>query len=515
MTTTSLTTTSSGFDVSSGNTLDVLNGGVAVSIAVDGGGQVLVSAGGHTRLATLSGGATEAVYSGGSARSTTVESGATLTVANGGTATRTMIEAGGSESVLSGGLADGTSVLAGGTQSVASGGSESFGTVASGGHEILTVGGLLSGVTLAAGALLTEVGMTVGSGQTMTLAPLDTTVRGFSVGAGGTTAGVISAVGATVEGGGTLTVANGGATDTTLLTGGGALVLDVGATATGAISFAGSGDRLTVFGGTGPAATLSGFAAGDTIDLRAFTTAATVSTSGDTLIVTQGAATLDLNFAAGATLPTEKLPDGAGRLDLVICFCAGTGIRTPAGDVPVETLREGDTVTLADGSTAPVRWLGRQTVARRFADPLTGHPVRIRAGAIAEGLPVRDLLVSPSHAILLDGALVQAGALVNGSSIVRVPAAELPETFSYYHVELEQHALLLAEGVPAESFVDHVERVAFDNWAEHEARFADAPPIAELTLPRAKAPRQIAEATRRHLAARSRAMLPAVEDDAA
>ena len=63
--------------------------------------------------------------------------------------------------------------------------------------------------------------------------------------------------------------------------------------------------------------------------------------------------------------------------------------------------------------------------------------------------------------------------------------------------------------MPAESFVDHVERVVFDNWAEHAAMFGETPPIAEMPLPRAKAGRQVAEATRRRLSMRSRAMLPA------
>ncbi len=47
----------------------------------------------------------------------------------------------------------------------------------------------------------------------------------------------------------------------------------------------------------------------------------------------------------------------------------------------------------------------------------------------------------------------------------------MPASFTYFHVELANHALVLAEGVPAETFVDNVERLAFDNWAEHEALY--------------------------------------------
>lgn len=121
----------------------------------------------------------------------------------------------------------------------------------------------------------------------------------------------------------------------------------------------------------------------------------------------------------------------------------------------------------AGGRAAPVVWMGRQTVSRRFAAPLRVLPVRIRAGALGEGLPRRDLLVSPDYALFLDGVLVHAGALVNGSTIRR--EADVPERWTYWHVELAYHALVLAEGVAAESFVDHAERMAFDNWAKHQA----------------------------------------------
>ncbi|UFN50452.1 Hint domain-containing protein [Roseomonas sp. OT10] len=188
----------------------------------------------------------------------------------------------------------------------------------------------------------------------------------------------------------------------------------------------------------------------------------------------------------------------------VICFLSGTLIATPRGEVAVEELRAGDLVLTHDGREAPVVWLGRQTVSTAFADPLRVAPVRIAAGALGEGLPVRDLLVSADHALLLDGVLVQAGALVNGRSITREMA--MPERFTYYHVELADHALVLAEGVAAESFIDNAARRSFDNWAEHPG---GAEEMAELALPRAKSHRQLPAALRARLAARAEALLPA------
>jgi hypothetical protein len=181
------------------------------------------------------------------------------------------------------------------------------------------------------------------------------------------------------------------------------------------------------------------------------------------------------------------------------CFTAGTRILTPSGDVAVELLQPGDLVTLADGRTAPLRWLGRSTLATRFADPLRAFPIRIAAGALGENLPKNDLLVSPDHAMFIDGNLVQAGALVNGRSITR--ETPLAETFVYYHVELATHELILAEGAPTESFVDNVDRMNFDNWDEHEAQFGNAGWITEMDVPRVKAARQLPASTNRRLAA--------------
>ena len=188
--------------------------------------------------------------------------------------------------------------------------------------------------------------------------------------------------------------------------------------------------------------------------------------------------------------------NGSVLIQEVTCFLGGTHILTTKGEITVETLTIGDEVVLADGSVKPVRWLGRNTVATRFADPLRFAPIRIRAGALGSGLPLRDLLVSPDHAIFVDGALIHAAALVNGRSIVR--EANMPESFVYYHVELDSHALILAEGAMTESFVDNVDRMAFDNWAEHDGLYGDAT-IIELDLPRAKAARQVPQATRRYL----------------
>ena len=185
----------------------------------------------------------------------------------------------------------------------------------------------------------------------------------------------------------------------------------------------------------------------------------------------------------------------------VACFYPGTLIATPAGDRAVETLAMGDLVLTHEGEEQPIRWIGLQTVSTRFGDPLRILPIRIKAGALADGVPVRDLLLSPDHAVLVEGVLIQAGALVNGTTILR--EFDVPGVFTYHHIELARHNLIMAEGTPAETFVDNIDRLSFDNWSEHEALYGTEPSILEMSFPRAKAFRQVPRFVRATLEARA------------
>ncbi|GGC58415.1 Hint domain-containing protein [Chelatococcus reniformis] len=243
------------------------------------------------------------------------------------------------------------------------------------------------------------------------------------------------------------------------------------------------------------------FDAGDTVSLLA----------GNVLQITQveDGSTIRLQLDPAGSyggVAYQLLDDGDGGTDITVtCFCRGTRIATPAGEQPVETLTAGDIVLTAQGKTHPVLWIGRQTVATACADPLRTHPIRISAGALAEGVPVRDLHVSPDHALLVEGVLVQAGALVNGATITRGATPEA--RFTYYHIELADHALVLAEGAPAETFVDNVTRRRFDNYAQYEALFGESRAyMPELELPRIKSVRQLPRPVRERLAARAEAL---------
>ena len=123
--------------------------------------------------------------------------------------------------------------------------------------------------------------------------------------------------------------------------------------------------------------------------------------------------------------------------------------------------------------------------------------------------PAIGIELSAAIVAVIDDALVLASALVNGTSILR--EASVPEIFTYYHVELDAHALILAENTPAETFIDHVDRLAFDNWDEHQALYPVGRDIAELPYPVAKSHRQVPAAIRQKIAARA-ALIGAVTE---
>ncbi|BBU56998.1 hypothetical protein KU6B_32630 [Mameliella alba] len=183
-----------------------------------------------------------------------------------------------------------------------------------------------------------------------------------------------------------------------------------------------------------------------------------------------------------------------------LCFAAGTEIAGPEGARPVEDLRIGDMILTADGRAVPVKWIGRQTLHKRFTPAERFAPVRVRAGALGQGVPHSDLVLTADHALILDGLAVNAGALVNGTTITRDLLANLPERVTYYHVETEGHEIILANGAAAETFVDYLGRRAFDNFAEYLALYGEDRTILEMNRPRVRSARHLPAALSARLA---------------
>ena len=204
----------------------------------------------------------------------------------------------------------------------------------------------------------------------------------------------------------------------------------------------------------------------------------------------------DSIYVVGIQLAQADYPNSSAlpvydRADFPACFLSGSCIATPTGGVAVEDLSIGDEVKTLEGRRVSVKWIGRQTISTLFGTAERLMPVRFAAGSLGDGLPHTDLTVTADHGMLVDGVICHAGALVNGTTITRVPLAEMGESYTVYHIETEEHEIILANGAPAETFIDNVSRRVFDNFAEFEALYGDVPEMEELPYPRAMSARQV------------------------
>ena len=135
------------------------------------------------------------------------------------------------------------------------------------------------------------------------------------------------------------------------------------------------------------------------------------------------------------------------------CFLKGTKIETAEGDRKIEDLAIGDLLRTRFGGLRPIQWIGRYS--RKKSDPSkpwveTALPVRISRSALAPNVPHADLYVTALHSLLIDGVLAPAEILINGTTITRYEAREYDE-LEYFHIKLESHDVIYAEGAPAET----------------------------------------------------------------
>lgn len=415
---------SAGYSVANGGTLDVLQGGTANGVTV------------------LSGGT--AAYA-GTDNATTIASGGIVSLT--GTETNILVQSGGVENISSGTISGGT------------------------------VSGFQHVLTNTTGAYIT--GETIENGGTLLIDNKSNTVAST-----------------TVETGGLFTI-NGNASGNSMVIAGGTIDLDSPKANLSHLTFAGAGTLVesAVITSGGVTGAIEGFTTSDVIDLAAIGNGATLTSSTDgtnTTISVAGGSTEGTNIEtftfAGTGLGFTLATDAAGKgevLEEAYCYMPGTMILTPTGQVAVEKLAIGDALVTRFGGIRKLKWIGIQRYAGRFlANNPDMVPVRIKANALGEGLPQRDLLISPGHSVLVENALVLAKNLVNGITVLQEPAPELVE---YYALEFETHDCVLAEGLFSESFADAPGfRNQFHNVAEFHALYPDyeAPEALSLCAPR-------------------------------
>jgi hypothetical protein len=183
------------------------------------------------------------------------------------------------------------------------------------------------------------------------------------------------------------------------------------------------------------------------------------------------------------------------------CYCRGTLIATDHGQMEVEKLKIGDKAITASGMARPIKWIGRRSYGGRFVMGRTNIlPICIKAGALEDNMPRRDLWISPHHAMYLEGVLIEAKDLINGLSIIQ---AERVEKVEYFHIELETHDVIIAEGAFSESFLDDDSRGMFHNAHEYRSLYPDAAALApQYCVPRLDDGYEV-EAARQRIALRA------------
>jgi hypothetical protein len=246
------------------------------------------------------------------------------------------------------------------------------------------------------------------------------------------------------------------------------------AVATGATQTADFLDRTGTLALDNPGAfqaSVENFAAGNTIDVNAVFNG-TSYVGGVLNLLDNGGTVAALHLIGNYAGDVFGItPNGSSRTFLTVapCYAAGTRIATATGETRVEDLRVGQRVRSAFGGTAPIAWLGHRHVdCRKHPRPRDVWPIRVHADAFGAGLPRRDLLLSPDHAVYVNAVLIPIRYLVNGGTIVQEPR----DRVTYFHVELPAHDVILAEGLPAESYLDTGNRSAFANGG----RIADMTP---------------------------------------
>lgn len=290
-----------------------------------------------------------------------------------------------------------------------------------------------------------------GSGQTLTVAGEIADQSG-----NGGTGGNAGAGGLLVDGLGTVVLSAANS-----FTGGisfvsGTLELGSGGAGSGTIDFAGG--TMLQLDGTAPTGAIRHFGSGATIHFAAAPGAMSYDATTHVATFTGGQ---QLAFDA-ATAPANLVFDSTANT-VVTCFATGTRIATPNGQRPVETLKPGDRVTLLSGQPATIRFVGHRHVALHdHPAPAEVRPLRIRAHALGPGMPARDLLLSPEHAIYAGGVLIPVQCLTDGDLIAPVAIDDV----TYWHIQLDRHEVILAEGLPVESYLDSDDHTSFDNADE-------------------------------------------------
>ena len=313
----------------------------------------------------------------------------------------------------------------------------------------------------------------IDAGASWTLTGSNTLQAGTTL----TNAGTLSLIGATLADAGvlinngkvivdpsSLTLGSLAGTGTTTIDPGSTLNV-TGSVASGAtIGFTGTGGVLGINPGQF-AGRIVDFSAGDTLLLNGVTAATSATiVNGNTLEILQtGGPAIDLTLDNGRSFAGGTFtisPSGVITTNEAPCFLRDTRIRTDREEVAVQRLAVGDMVETLSGALRPIVWIGTGRVLVSPGRRSAATPVIVRKGALADNVPHRDLRITKGHSLYVDGVLIPAEFLINHRTILW---DDRRRTVEFYHIELDAHDVLLAEGAPSESYRDDGNRWLFEN----------------------------------------------------
>ena len=259
-----------------------------------------------------------------------------------------------------------------------------------------------------------------------------------------------------------VTLARLAGTGTVAITGGSTLDI-VGSVAAGATIVFDSARNLLDINPAAFTGRVDGFTFGGTIGLAGVTDGFSAGIiNGNTLQI-------ERSFHPAVDLTLDPLVDYAGDRYAVSpegavtetpCFLRGTLIRTERGEVPVQDLAVGDRVVTSSGQIRPIVWIGSGRVLVSPGRRCAATPIIVRKGALADDVPHQDLSITKGHSLFIDGVLIPAEFLINHRSILWDDDQRM---VVFYHIELETHDVLIANGAAAESYRDDGNRWLFRN----------------------------------------------------
>ncbi|QHM91887.1 Hint domain-containing protein [Acetobacter pasteurianus] len=453
--------------INSNSLIALTQGGVVSASTVNSGANVTIDSKAQFDSNTVSGGTITMTGFNGFSINNDYLSGAHIYISGVNSLNSDTIESGATASLTNSGVTIGVNLY--GQMTLDSGSWAVGGSVASGGvmdvknDSIAYNAGIASGGTVNVDSTATISGASVQSGGTLNINS-GATLADYTASGSSTVT--------TVGSGGTLTVANGGTLSGTVQLADGA-TMTIPTSAGGTIDLQGNTNVGLIISGTGSVNTvISGFdgtSAGqsDGITLASVQAADVTNVSypddNHVTFTLKDGSSVELNIVGVTGFGYNLVADANGDLVYEVCFLAGSMIRTPHGDVNVEDIRMGDEViAYVDGQqiTRKVTWAGKAhgTVRPDLADDEAGYPVRILKDAIATGVPYKDMLITPEHCLFFDGKFVPARMLVNGVSVFYDKSIT---SYDYYHVETEQHSVIVADGMLTESYLDTGNRQAF------------------------------------------------------